>query len=670
MEFSEDISVIKGIGEKTAPLYRKLGLNNVGDVVHYFPRDYIFYEKASDTIPTDSLKLSSLTVRLNSKPLLRTAGRYKIVTAKFVCKDTTVTATWFNMPYLSKSLIPGDLYVLRGIEEKKGDSIHFEQPSVFKAEQYEKIENSFLPIYPLTKGLGNNALIKTEKICLKECLLEDSDLYKLHFPKTEKELIEARNVFVYEEFLLFILRLRLLKKANERADNDFNIIPVAHTRRVIEQLPYNLTDAQMKVYLQVENDLCSDKSMSRLIQGDVGCGKTIVAFLACITCAINGYQCAVMAPTEILAQQHYETFTKMIKKHNLEIETVLLTGSVSAKDKKEINKKIKDGTAKIIIGTHAIIQAGVEYSNLALVVTDEQHRFGVSQRERLIKKNNKCYPHVLVMSATPIPRTLAIILYGDIDISVIDEVPARRLPVKNCVVNIDYRNSAYNFMKKEISLGHQVYVICSLVEASDKSEITDVCSYADKLKTYFPDNVSIAVMHGKLNNANKQRIMNDFAEGNIDILVSTTVVEVGVNVPNATVMLIEDADRFGLAQLHQLRGRIGRGDAQSYCIFMSGNSSKKAMERLSVLNNSNDGFKIASYDLKQRGPGDVFGIRQSGDMNFRLADIYTDAAILERASKDVDTILAEDPDLVMDKNVELRNKLYDENGTIKDIYTL
>lgn len=670
MKFSDDLSVIKGIGEKTAPLYRKLGMNNVEDVVHYFPRDYIYYEKSSQILPDDSLDLVSIKVKLISKPLLRTVGRYKIVTAKFLCDKTEISATWFNMPYLAKSLVVDEPYVLRGVVIKKGSVFHFEQPSIFKLEQYEKIEDSFLPVYPLTKGLSNNALIKTEKICMKECNIESSDLYRLHFPKNEEELIKARNIFVYEEFLLFILRLRLLKQFNERAKNDFNIIPVAQTRRIIEKLPYRLTDAQMRVFTQVENDLCSNNSMSRLIQGDVGCGKTIIAFLACITCAINGYQSAVMAPTEILATQHFETFTKMIQEYNLDIEVVLLTGGTSAKEKKSIKNRISNLEAKIIIGTHALIQESVVYSNLALVITDEQHRFGVNQREHLADKNNKCYPHVLVMSATPIPRTLAIILYGDIDISVIDEVPARRLPIKNCVVNIDYRNSAYSFMKKEIASGHQVYVICPLVEQSERTEITDVMTYAEKLKSIFPDDINIAVMHGKLKNAVKQKVMDDFFAGNIDILVSTTVVEVGVNVPNATVMLIEDADRFGLAQLHQLRGRIGRGDAQSYCIFMSGSNSKKSMERLSVLNNSNDGFKIASYDLKQRGPGDIFGIRQSGEMSFKLADIYTDASILEKASKDANDIVLSDPDLSKEEHRELRKKLFNDDGTVKDIYTL
>ena len=670
MTLSDDISVIKGIGEKTAPLYRKLGMNNCNDVVYYFPRDYIYYERSVSDIPGDALSFINLEAVLEAKPLMKTAGRYKIVTARFKVSDFTVTATWFNMPFLAKALNTGDIYVLRGTLQQNKGYYHFEQPAVFKIDQYKKLEDSLCPVYPLTKGLSNNSIIKSVKYCMTSCNLSGSDIYKLHFPKNEKELCAAREVFVYEEFLLFILRLRLLKKINERAENTFSIIPVAQTRRIIEKLPYKLTSAQQRVFAQVENDLCSNKSMSRLIQGDVGSGKTIIAFLACITCAVNGYQCAVMAPTEILANQHFTTFKSIISEHKLDISVVLLTGKITAKDKKEIYSNIADGSVKIIIGTHAIIQEKAIYNNLALVVTDEQHRFGVNQRKMLADKNNNCNPHVLVMSATPIPRTLAIIMYGDLDISVIDEVPAKRLPIKNCVVNIDYRKSAYSFMQKEIDNGHQVYVICSLIEQSEALEITDVITYFEKLRTIFPPSVSIGVLHGKMKNDKKQQVMDDFLKGDIDILVSTTVVEVGVNVPNATVMLIEDADRFGLAQLHQLRGRIGRGDAQSYCIFMSNNSSKKAMERLSVLNNTTDGFKIASYDLKQRGPGDMFGIRQSGEARFRLADIYTDAAILEKASDDAQKILDADPELLKEENKCYREKLFEEDGSIKDIYTL
>ena len=657
MKITDDISVIKGVGEKSIPLYNKLGMNNVDDVLHYFPRDYVYYEKITETPEESLLNLCAIKCRVIKRPLLRTVKKYRIVSASLTDGESLITATWFNMPFLTKSLTPGNEYVLRGVILPEGDHYHMDQPQVYSLSHYEEIEESLQPVYPLTKGLTNNAICKSVHFCVDGLFLNDDPIRQIHFPKSKEELISARGNFVYEEFLLFMLRLRLLKASNEVATNNFDIIPVAEANRVIERLPYRLTHAQERAYNEVLDDICKNHSMSRLVQGDVGCGKTIIALLAVLTVAINGYQCAVMAPTEILATQHFEYFTKVFKENNIDLKISLLTGSLTKSQKKEIYKDIEEGTARIIIGTHALFQEKVIYNNLALVVTDEQHRFGVNQRELLSRKNDDSIPHVLVMSATPIPRTLAIILYGDLDISVIDEVPAKRLPVKNCVVGVDYRQTAYKFMKKEIDLGHQVYVICPLVEESEALETTDVVSYTEKLRTIFPEGIIIECLHGKMKPYLKAQVMDDFAKGNINILVSTTVVEVGVNVPNATVMLIEDADRFGLAQLHQLRGRIGRGDAQSYCIFMSGNKNKNSLKRLETLNKSNDGFFIASEDLKLRGPGDFFGIRQSGDMRFKLADIYTDAEILKRASEDADRILSEDPELMLKKNEGLRIKI-------------
>lgn len=391
----------------------------------------------------------------------------------------------------------------------------------------------------------------------------------------------------------------------------------------------------------------SDHVMNRLIQGDVGSGKTILAFLALIMCVANGCQGAMMAPTEVLAAQHYETLLQLQKKYQLPIHPVLLTGSTTVKDRREIYARIESGDANIILGTHALIQDKVSYRNLALVITDEQHRFGVRQRESLAQKGNMA--HVLVMSATPIPRTLAIILYGDLHISVLDELPANRLPIKNCVVNISYRETAYRFIEKEVAAGHQVYIICPMVEEGEMAELEDVVSYTAKLKGSLSSSIQIAALHGKMKPAEKNRIMEAFASHQIDVLVSTTVIEVGINVPNATVMMVENAERFGLAQLHQLRGRVGRGDAQSYCIFMSKSKKPETMARLKILNESNDGFYIASQDLKLRGPGDLFGIRQSGALKFTLGDIFQDAAILQRASDWADRIFAEDASLSSDQ---------------------
>lgn len=395
--------------------------------------------------------------------------------------------------------------------------------------------------------------------------------------------------------------------------------------------------------------------MQRLIQGDVGSGKTILAFLAMLDCAHSGFQSAIMAPTEVLARQHARKLRQLCDDLDLSYPVVLLTGSLSAAQRREAHEQIGCEPQALIVGTHALIQEKVNYCGLALVITDEQHRFGMKQRERFAFKGK--YPHVLVMSATPIPRTLAIILYGDLDISVLDEVPAKRRPVKNCVVDISFREKVCRFMENQIRKGHQVYVICPLAEPSELAEGENVQDYTERLRSVFPGDIQIACLHGKMKSAEKNSIMESFLANRIQILVSTTVIEVGVDVPNATVMLIENAERFGLAQLHQLRGRVGRGDAQSYCIFMRESGQDAKNRRLEVLNQSNDGFYIAGEDLKLRGPGDFFGIRQSGEFRFRLADIYQDAGVMARASDEVSRLLREDPGLEREEHRALRQRL-------------
>ena len=431
---------------------------------------------------------------------------------------------------------------------------------------------------------------------------------------------------------MFALSIDILKQGRERERSSFAVEHKSIVVEFISSLNFSLTNAQKKVWEEIEHDLTAGTRMNRLVQGDVGSGKTMIAMLACLLMTKNGYQSSVMVPTEVLARQHFESFSTMLEKYGVRI--VLLTGSIKGRQRKETLAKIESHEADVIIGTHALIQEGVIYDKLALVITDEQHRFGVKQREKLADKGSE--PHILVMSATPIPRTLAVILYGDLDISIVNELPAKRLPIKNCVVAEDYRMTAYQFILGEVSKGHQAYIICPMVEKSEESdELSDVVSYTEELTSLLGDRARIRYLHGKMKNDEKNNIMEEFSNGRIDILVSTTVVEVGINVPNATVMMIENADRFGLASLHQLRGRIGRGSAQSYCIFMSGNTSKEAMERLNILNLSNDGFKIAEEDMRLRGPGDVFGIRQSGEMAFNLGDIIGDADILKLTSETV-----------------------------------
>ena len=438
-------------------------------------------------------------------------------------------------------------------------------------------------------------------------------------------------------------------------------------RRLEAQLPYRLTAAQERTLNEVYGDLKGGRVMNRLIQGDVGSGKTILAILALLLAAENGFQGALMAPTEVLARQHFESVTALFAQHGIEKQVILVTGSMTAKEKRIAYENIETHKADIIIGTHALIQEKVIFDRLALVITDEQHRFGVAQREML--GNKGALLHVMVMSATPIPRTLAIILYGDLDISVIDELPSDRLPIKNCVVDPGYRERAYRFIANEVSKGRQAYVICPMVEESEMLEAENVLDYTKLLREKLPA-FRIEFLHGKMKAKEKNKVMEEFAAGAVQVLVSTTVVEVGVNVPNATVMMIENAERFGLAQLHQLRGRVGRGDSQSYCIMVNASKDQGKNARLEVLNKSNDGFFIASEDLRLRGPGDIFGLRQSGEMEFKLADIYTDAVTLKKVSEDVDRLLAEDEELACPEHAELKKKLTDYLKTSLDTLNL
>lgn len=656
------IKEIKGVGEKTQKLFEKVGIYTVGDLIRYYPRGYDVYEEAIPISEVEEGHIQTVSGAVFGKVQVSGTRNMQVTTAHIKDLTGTIQVIWFRMPFLRNTLKSGQPVTLRGKVTRRRNHLVMEHPELFcPPDKYDEKLNTLQPIYGLTAGLNNNTVMKAVKQALeglnlsKESLPEELRLkYQLaeynyavrgiHFPEDKEVFYHARKRLVFEEFLSFILSLRKLKTSNERMSNEYVMEEHSAVKELIRKLPYQLTNAQTKVWQEISENMKSDTVMSRLVQGDVGSGKTIVAVLALLNTAMNGYQGAMMAPTEVLARQHYESICKLFDTYDIPVKVVLLTGSMTAKEKRKVYDRIECGLAKIIIGTHALIQDKVFYDNLALVITDEQHRFGVKQRETFANKGG--VPHVLVMSATPIPRTLAIILYGDLDISVIDELPANRLPIKNCVVDTSYRNTAYAFMKKQIAEGRQCYVICPMVEESESMEAENVIDYAGELQKEMGDGILVSYLHGKMKQAQKDEIMTQFGENKIQILVSTTVIEVGIDVPNATVMMIENAERFGLAQLHQLRGRVGRGKYQSYCIFMSASKSKETKERLEILNHSNDGFQIASEDLRLRGPGDFFGIRQSGLMDFKLADVYQDSNVLKMANEAANWLEEEKIDLL------------------------
>lgn len=676
---AQSLRTLKGVGEKTEKLFQKVGIYDTDDLLHYYPRNYDEYETPVDIAELKEGTVQAVSAAVCSGVYVNSVRGRQIISVNIADQSGKFPVVWFNLPYLKKTLRKGSWFVFRGRIVRKQGKLEMEHPEIFTPSAYEEILHNLQPIYGLTAGLSNKTVVKMVTQLLEDLPMQSEYLPEelrerygladvnyalktIHFPKNKEELLVSRKRLVFDEFLLFILSVRRMKEKAEETPNCFPVKETWLTEEVIERLPYSLTNAQLNAWHEIECDLAGRTMMSRLVQGDVGSGKTILAFLAMFLVADNGYQAALMAPTEVLARQHYEGFLKLMEEQGLSFPTILLTGSDTAKEKRIAYERIASGEASIIIGTHALIQEKVEYANLALVITDEQHRFGVKQREALTTRGNP--PNVLVMSATPIPRTLAIILYGDLDISVIDELPAKRLPIKNCVVNTSYRPKAYSFIEKQVREGRQAYVICPMVEESEEMEAENVLDYTQKLKENLPSDIRIEYLHGKMKPKEKNRVMESFAAGEIQVLVSTTVVEVGVNVPNATVMMVENAERFGLAQLHQLRGRVGRGEYQSYCIFIQGNQDQIS-KRLEILNKSNDGFYIAGEDLKLRGPGDLFGIRQSGDMEFRIGDIYNDSTILKEASEAAEEILSLDPELDLEQHRFLRERMenYGQNET-------
>lgn len=650
MDFCEyNVQYIKGVGEKRAQLFNKLGIFCVDDLINYYPRKYENWNNTVtvDEAPYDEPCFIKATMITPVKESLIRKG-LTLYKCNFSDGDRVIHVTIFNNKYLAKSLRTFDDYVLYGKVDKTFTEASMSSP------QIEKLENAtgIHPIYPATEKLNSKAIAKTvaaalEKLdtieeTLSDEIMKEYDLCSLdwairqiHFPDDMKNVEIARKRLIFEELLT--LQLGLLKLKDKKANKNELKITKDYSDEFYSLLPFEPTNAQKRAINDCICDIKSDLSMNRLIQGDVGSGKTAVAGGVMYSVIKNGYQTAMMAPTEILAIQHYENFTKLFKDSNIRV--ALLTGSTKAKEKKEIKTALIDGEIDLIVGTHALIQNDVEFKNLALVVTDEQHRFGVEQRANLAMKGNN--PHLMVMSATPIPRTLGLIIYGDLNISILDELPPHRQEIRTDLVNSEYHNRIYNFIKKAVDDGRQAYIVCSLVDESE-SDLIPAKEYAEKLSNEAFKGYNLGLLHGKMKPKEKENVMNAFARGDVQILVSTTVVEVGVDVPNATIMLIENADRFGLSQLHQLRGRVGRGSEKSYCILVSDNKSESSQERLKMVKSTSDGFKLADYDLKSRGPGDFFGKRQHGLPNLVIADMLEDMEMLKECQKCAQKMLADD----------------------------
>jgi ATP-dependent DNA helicase RecG len=678
IKLTDPIRMIKGIGEKTEKDFNKLGIFTVWNIIEHYPRNYDVFENPIPIAEIAEGNIVSIEASVVSTAQTKQIRNLKIISCRV--KDPTgfLNLSWFNMPFLINKLRLGYHYIFRGKVVRKNGVLVIEQPGIYTRDEYRIKMNVLQPVYSLTAGLTNNTISKAVKIVLsqldiskdylpKRIIKEHSlishknALMEIHFPKNRETMMDARSRLAFDEFFQFTLALQSLKEKKTLWTNEFIMKEKKECAGFIESLPYELTGAQLRVWNEIKTDLIGNYTMNRLVQGDVGSGKTILAALALLNTALNGYQGSLMVPTEVLARQHYDSLSFMFEEYG--IKTILLVGSMTGAEKRKAYEKIKNQEVQVIIGTHALIQEKVEYHNLALAITDEQHRFGVRQREALSGKG--MHPHVLVMSATPIPRTLAIILYGDLDISLVDELPSNRLPIKNCVVDTGYRPTAYRFIEKQVLEGRQAYVICPMVEESENMEAENVIEYTEKLKEALSTEVIVDYLHGRMKPKEKNDIMERFAAGEIKVLVSTTVVEVGVNVPNASVMMIENAERFGLAQLHQLRGRVGRGKFQSYCILVSGSAGKETKERLEILNKSNDGFFIAGEDLKLRGPGDMFGIRQSGDLEFRIGDIYNDAAILLKANEAAKGLTEQELEAILVEFPALADKInHYEIGTL------
>jgi len=671
IELNSPINILPGVGEKKAKLFHKLGLRSMKDLLYYFPRDYEDWsERHSITEAADS-QWFTIEAVVSAVPTVQLKGRLSIIRAKLEQNGAFITAVWFNQPWIKDSLKAGSSYVFHGQVSRRGKQISLQNP------QYVivgKADFPFRPIYPLTQGLTQYDLRRVTALALsslknrqedplpsslrkdyKLCTLEYA-LEHIHFPKTKQDIHLSRERLGFDELFLLQMGLRLIKlrhkeqivspiiKGNKDVDDKL--------QKWVQSLPYELTGAQNQAIADIEHDFKQGKSINSLIQGDVGSGKTVVAAYAMAYASWCGYQAVFMAPTSILAKQHFQTLIDLYS--DTDIEPALLTGETKKSEREIILKGLIEGSIDVLIGTHAVLEETVKYNNLGLCIIDEQHRFGVEQRARLGEfSGNGLFPHVLVMSATPIPRTLALIIYGDLDITLLQEKPPGRLPVATYTAREKDRPRVERLLLKRVENKEQAYVVCPMIEDSSQQDLESATGIYNYLsQKVFPDR-NIALLHGKLSARAKSAIMADFNSGLTDILVTTTVIEVGVDNPNATMMVIENAERFGLAQLHQLRGRIGRGTKESLCVLMSESDDPKARNRLTALCSSNDGFVIAEEDLKLRGPGDFFGIKQHGLPEFKIVNLYEDRDLILKTNEAVGKILHADPKLEQVENRKL-----------------
>ena len=669
MEFNSSIKYLKGVGEKGAAMLAKLGIFTLWDLLTFYPRVYEDWSKIT------AIKDAPLNETVCIRAVAGTDCREHRIRKGMTLYKTEVTdgenlldITFFNSKFAAQKIEQGKEYLFFGKITGKGYYRAMNSPEFTEFDG----EGKMRPVYPQTAGMNSRAIEKLVRsafehcVCFRDplpenirnsyCLMGIKDaLWNIHFPESEDMLSEARRRLIFEE--LFLLELGLMRLKTKNRNSDASAMETDYTQEFFDMLPFELTGAQKRAISQASEDMGKNVPMNRLLQGDVGSGKTAVSAALIYNCARNGYQSALMAPTEVLAMQHYKTLAKMFE--NTDITVSLLTGSTPAAEKRRIKNELKNGGIDLIVGTHALIQKDVEFKNLALAITDEQHRFGVNQRGSLSSKGAS--PHTLVMSATPIPRTLALIIYGDLDLSILDEMPKGRQKIETFLVNSEIRERAYGYVKKHLCQGLQGYIVCALVAENEELELTAATELHKNLSEGFFKGFKVGLLHGKMKPAEKKAVMDSFASGETQLLVSTTVIEVGIDVPNAVIMVIENAERFGLSQLHQLRGRIGRGTEKSSCIMISDAQNAETTERLKILASTADGFKIADEDLKLRGPGDFFGARQHGLPALKIADMMTDGEAIRETHLAAENLLKKKPALAGEEYAYLRqavNRLF------------